>query len=65
MSTHLEAHSVLKAPIVDAQVKPDVVSQPGPISSTMSERLFDGDLLEERSNDSNILTVKDEWVYGV
>lgn len=36
--------------------------QPGPVSLTMSERLFDGDLPAEKEMKSNILYVGDEWV---
>lgn len=37
-------------------------SQPGHISSTMLERLFKGDLLEEQGTESNILSAGEEWV---
>ncbi|KAK4713522.1 hypothetical protein R3W88_019429 [Solanum pinnatisectum] len=39
---------------------PDVTSQPGPISSIMFERLFDGDLLVERGTKSKILATGGE-----
>ncbi|KAH0665068.1 hypothetical protein KY285_026274 [Solanum tuberosum] len=40
----------------------EVISLPGPVSSIMSERLFYGDLLEEKGTKSNILAAAEELV---
>uniref|UniRef100_M1DDJ8 Uncharacterized protein n=1 Tax=Solanum tuberosum TaxID=4113 RepID=M1DDJ8_SOLTU len=43
----------------------DVTSQLGPMSSMMSERLFDGDLPKEKGTESNILDVAEELVVPI
>ncbi|KAG5579663.1 hypothetical protein H5410_050290 [Solanum commersonii] len=49
---------VIKTPTEDLEVG----SQPGPVSSTMSERLFEGDLPEGKGINSNILADVEELV---
>lgn len=60
--THLEARSFIQPPENEPSVDHTSSSQPGPVSSNMSERYFDGDLPDERTTGSNILVVGDEWV---
>ncbi|KAG5579772.1 hypothetical protein H5410_050399 [Solanum commersonii] len=61
-SLNSEAQSVVK-PATEAPTEDlDVVSQPDPISSTMYERIFYGDLPEGKGTESNILVAAEELV---
>ncbi|KAG5594611.1 hypothetical protein H5410_035843 [Solanum commersonii] len=66
----IEPHSSTAVPIENLPcsltfkqpIERKVVSQPGPVSSTLSERLVDGDLLVEKGTESSILAADKEWV---
>ncbi|KAG5599827.1 hypothetical protein H5410_031197 [Solanum commersonii] len=61
-SKNSKSQSVVK-PTLETQIKDlEVVSQPGDMSSTMSERLFERDLPEGKGMESNILAAAEEFV---
>ncbi|KAG5585034.1 hypothetical protein H5410_045468 [Solanum commersonii] len=59
---HSEAQSVVKPFDYVPALELYVTSQPGHVSSVMSERLFNGDLPEGKRTKSNILAAEVEWV---
>lgn len=64
-STHSRDNSVLHPINLEPSIDHSSNFQPGPVSSTMSERHFDGDLTKERVTGSNILAAADEWVVDI
>ncbi|XP_015168574.1 uncharacterized protein [Solanum tuberosum] len=61
-SQNFEAQSVVKPTLKTPTKDLEVVSQPGDVLSTMSERLFEGDLPEGKGMESNILATAEELV---
>ncbi|KAH0636584.1 hypothetical protein KY289_036499 [Solanum tuberosum] len=61
-SQNSEAQSVVKPTLKTPTKDLEVVSQRGHVSSTMSERLFEGDLPEGKGMESNILATTKELV---
>ncbi|KAG5595341.1 hypothetical protein H5410_036573 [Solanum commersonii] len=57
-----EAQFVVKPPTNANPSDVDVTSQSGPISFTMFEQMFNGNLLLGKGTESNIFATRDEWV---